>query len=309
MKKNYDELFGKRIFTIEGDITQQKAIPVAVDTVINCAANVKHFAVGDELAKVNVEGVKKLIGYCHEHKATLIQISTTSVAGTGDATIKERKIKESELYIGQELENKYIHTKFLAERCVLAATAKGLKAKIMRVGNLMPRNADGEFQINFQGNSFMSSLKAYKLLGKFPVSAMGAEAEFSPIDSTAKAIVRLAQTNGEYIVFHPYNNHAIYMSDIIYEMKEYGFAIDIVSDEEFATCLQEKMQDDNMVSALTGILAYEENNIGNPIYYLGRTNEFTTEVLYRLNFKWPMTSEVYIRTAIKALDGLGFFDE
>ena len=155
----------------------------------------------------------------------------------------------------------------------------------------------------------MSRLKAYKLLGKFPVEFMGAAAEFSPIDSTAKAILKLAQTNKEYTVFHPCNNHDIYMSDIIYIMKEYGFEIDIVSRGEFEECVKEKMQDDKIMSALTGLLAYQENDTDKPIYELGRTNEFTTEVLYRLSFKWPMTSEVYIQKAIEALDGLGFFDE
>ncbi|TWH51680.1 non-ribosomal peptide synthetase [Sporomusa sp. KB1] len=305
----YAELFGKRIFTVEGDITELAASQVTVDTVINCAANVKHFAAGDELEKVNVGGVQKLIQYCLDNKAQLIQVSTTSVSGTGDAAMKDCKIKESQLYLGQTLDNKYIYSKFLAERCVLEAIVdKGLKAKIMRVGNLMSRNTDGEFQINFQGNSFMNSLKSFKLLGKFPVAFMGGAEEFSPIDSTAKAIVKLAQTNKEYTVFHPCNNHAIYMSDIIYAMKEYGFAIDIVSDREFAECLKEKMQEAKLMPALTGILAYQENSTEKPVYGLGRTNEFTTEVLYRLNFKWPLTSEVYIKKAIEALDGLGFFD-
>ena len=308
-ENDYHELFGKRIFTVEGDITQLESINVTVDTVINCAANVKHFAVGDELEQVNVGGVKNLVQYCLANNAMLIQVSTTSVAGTGDGTMKESKIKESQLYFGQGLDNKYAQTKFLAERYVLEAITKGLNAKIMRVGNLMPRNTDGEFQINFKGNAFMNSLKAYKLLGKFPVTFMGEEVEFSPIDSTAKAILKLTQTNKEYTVFHPYNNHDIYMADVIYVMKEYGFPIDIVSEGEFEKCLQEKMQNDKMMSALTGLLAYQENNTGKPIYALGRTNEFTTEVLYRLNFKWPMTSEVYIQKVIEALDGLGFFDE
>jgi len=308
-ENDYNELFGERIFTVEGDILELKTINVTVDTVINCAANVKHFAAGDELEKVNVGGVQNLIQYCQDNNAMLIQVSTTSVSGTGDDTMKDIKIKESQLYLGQAVDNKYIYSKFLAERCVLEAIDKGLKAKIMRVGNLMSRNTDGEFQINFKGNSFMSSLKAYKLLGKFPVEFMGGTAEVSPIDSTAKAILKLTQTNNEYTVFHPCNNHDIYMSDIIYAMKEYGFDIDIVSIHEFEECLKEKMQDDKMMSALTGILAYQENNTEKPIYVLGRTNEFTTEVLYRLNFKWPMTSEVYIKKAIDALAGLGFFDE
>ena len=305
---DYAELFGNRLFTLEGDITEPESITVKVDAVINCAAMVKHFAVGDELAKVNVDGVRNLIQYCQAHDAMLIQISTSSVAGVADASMKDVRMKESDLYLGQIIDNKYVHSKFLAERCVLEAATKGLRAKIMRVGNLMARNQDGEFQLNFQGNSFMNSLKSYKLLGEFPVSRMGGEAEFSPIDSTAKALLKLAQSNCEYTVFHPYNNHFVYMADVIYAMKEYGFPIEIVSDQEFEQCLREKMQDETIMSALTGILAYQENDTEKPVYVLGSSNRFTTEVLYRLNFVWPVTSEFYIKKAIEALDSLGFFD-
>lgn len=38
--------------------------------------------------------------------------------------------------------------------------------------NLMARNADGEFQANFNSNAFMGRLKAFKLIGAFPYSGM-----------------------------------------------------------------------------------------------------------------------------------------
>ena len=52
----------------------------------------------------------------------------------------------------------------------------------------------------------------------------------------------------------------------------------------------------------------QDNNIDKPVYRLGTSNQFTTEVLYRLDFVWPMTSEFYIKKAVEALDSLGFFD-
>ena len=305
---DYADLFGSRIFTIEGDITALESMTAKVDTVINCAAIVKHFTVGDELEKANVAGVRNLIQYCQNHDALLIQVSTISVAGTGDAVLKEHKVTEAQLYVGQHVDNQYVQSKFVAERYVLEAASKGLQAKIMRVGNLTARNQDGEFQLNFQENSFMNSLKSYKLLGAFPVTSMGQPTEFSPIDSTAKAVLKLAQSNSEYTVFHAHNNHPIYMADIIYAMKDYGFPIAVVNEEQFAECLREKMQDETIMQALTGILAYQENDPDKPIYPLGISNQFTTEVLYRLNFVWPVTSEFYIKKAVEALDSLGFFE-
>ena len=65
-----------------------------------------------------------------------------------------RVFNENDLYIGQNITNEYIRTKFLAERAVLEAVSSGLDGKVIRVGNLMSRNSDGEFQINFITNGF-----------------------------------------------------------------------------------------------------------------------------------------------------------
>ena len=62
--------------------------------------------------------------------------------------------------MGQDISNKYVNTKFNAEEVILTnVTTNNLKAKIVRVGNLMSRYSDGEFQINSLENAFMKQLK------------------------------------------------------------------------------------------------------------------------------------------------------
>lgn len=170
----------------------------------------------------------------------MIQISTVSVGGEGsDGTPPmSRLFCENDLYIGQSITNEYIRTKFLAERAVLEAVSSGLDGKIIRVGNLMSRNSDGEFQINFITNGFLRSLKGYKAVGKFPMGSMHESAEFSPIDSTALSVLKLAQTDRRFTVFHACNSHRIFMSDLIYAMRNYGFKIDIVRDEDFEAAVK-----------------------------------------------------------------------
>ena len=313
--QDYDELFGKRIFCVEGDITNKDSVAtlaaVAADTVINCAACVKHFVADDTLEKINVRGVENLIELCRKTGQQLIQVSTVSIAGEGinGAPPRDKRIKENELYFNQSLENAYVHSKFLAERAVLAAVAEhGLRGKIMRVGNLMSRNSDGEFQINFLHNGFMRGLKGYKILGKFPVSAMNQPVEFSPIDTTAHAILKLSETNPEFTVFHPYNNHTVYMADVLQEMNAYGFDIAVVSDEEFGAALTAGMEDPEISPAISGLIVYLTSDTVNTVYPIDPNNQFTTEVLYRIGHSWPITNETYMHKSIQALDGLGFFD-
>ena len=44
-------------------------------------------------------------------------------------------------------------------------------------------------------------------------------------------------------------------------------------------------------------------------YMLGQSCAYTTNALYRLGFKWPVSGERYIAQMIKALDELIMFEE
>ncbi|MFA4997436.1 MAG: amino acid adenylation domain-containing protein, partial [Bacteroidales bacterium] len=138
----YDSLFGTRIIPVDGDITNPGTLEslkgMGISTVYNCAAVVKHYAAGDELVKINVEGVSNLVDFCRSDNARLIHISTVSVSGMRPKGSEDRTVfDESVLYAGQSIDNQYVLSKFLSERIVLQAVAEGMDGKVMRVGNLM----------------------------------------------------------------------------------------------------------------------------------------------------------------------------
>lgn len=309
----WDEAFRDRVVCIEGDVTDRETIAslarLDCSVVINCAACVKHFVSDDSLERINVGGVENLAAMCKASGKRLVQISTTSVAGEGDerTPLADKRMGEDELYFGQLLDNAYVRSKFLAERAVLEACGRGeLDGRIIRVGNLMSRRSDGEFQINFITNGFMRTLKAYKALGQFPMGAMHTPAEFSPIDSTAAAILKLAACEGGFTVFHAYNSHSIYMSDVIYAMRAYGFPIDVVPDEVFAASLRDASARAELSGTVLGLIAYDSGD-GAARYEIPAVNDFTAQALYRLGCKWPITDDRYLENAIRALDTLGFF--
>lgn len=310
----YEELFGNRIVVLEGDITEKDSVSrlreYEFDQVINCAACVKHFSADDTLERINYQGVLNLIQLCMETDRSLIQISTVSVAGenVGGKFPEEKKVHENELDFGQNITNKYIDTKFRAERAVLEAVAEGMKGRVIRVGNLMSRVSDGEFQINSVTNGFMRTLRGYVALGKFPVSLLDMPAEFSPIDSTADAIVRLAGAESDFSVFHAYSSYVIQMADVILQMNAVGIPVETVSDEEFQEALERALEDENKNELISGLIAYLSSDKDTKSVYIDAENSFTTKVLYRLGFKWPMPDGNYLRNALGALESLGFFD-
>ena len=311
---DYEECFATgRIRCIEGDITDPESLrqldEVDIGTVINCAALVKHFDASGALERVNVQGVQNLIDCCMGRNRRLIQISTVSVAGESinDIPNAGRQLHENELFFGQLLENDYVRSKFCAERAILEAIPKGLDAKIMRVGNLMARHSDGEFQINFRSSGFMRQLRGYKVLGAFPISMMNSPVEFSEIGMTAEAILRLSGTDSKFTVFHPCNNHLVTMADVIYIMQEHGFQIDVVSDAVFQQKLNAAAEDPAFSDAVGGLIAYMNNDTSVTRCMLDASIRYTTEALFRLGFKWPITSPNYLHNMISALDELGMF--
>ncbi len=309
-----DEEIDELVTVIDGDITDaalgERLAELSFDTIINSAACVKHFASDDSIERINVAGVKNLIAIAEARKVRLIQVSTLSVAGENvdHAFADNYRMKESQLFFGQDLSNKYAHSKFDAEEAMLQEMDKGLlDGKIIRVGNLMSRQSDGEFQINSGSNAFMRTLRGYKALGKFPYAGLDKQIDFSPIDETAKTILLLAKTPQKFTVFHSYNSHEVQMGDVIAAMNEAGIPIETVDQKTFLASIQKAMQDPSLAVAISPLFSYASGD-GRSHELIQSDQTFTVKALYHLGYRWPITDFSYLKMAIKSLDSLGFFN-
>ena len=305
--------FDERVEAFAAQITEPDALK-GIDkrglTVINCVANVKHFSAGNDIEMVNIESVRHLISFCLRTGSRLIHISTYSIAGVSIDNVPgpEVRLTEHDLYIGQNIDaNKYVYSKFKAEELVLDAIAHhGLNAKIMRVGNLSARQKDGEFQINFNTNNFLAMLRAYVIIGMVPYDALDQRFEFSPVDEVAHAIMLLAQTPKDCTVFHPYNTHRQFMSDILTGFAEAGITLKRVEPEEFQRTLESVMENPDLVTLLRPLMAYDMGT-GHKTRWIESTNDYTTQVLYRLGFQWPPTAADYVHRFVDTIMGFDYF--
>ena len=309
----YNEAFDERLHIIEGDITNfedfEKLVHEKIDTVFNCAANVKHFSSGTDIEDINLGGVVNGLKFAKMKNAKYVQISTYSIAGESIDNYPPVDVKftENDLFIGQAVDNQYLNSKFLAERAVLeAAVNDDLDVKIMRVGNLMARSSDSEFQINFVSNGFINRLKAFVTIGKMPYSMLMNPVEFSPIDITAKAIVGLSKTPKECTVFHPYDYHNISFGDIIDIIKPLGLTINPAEEEDYQKALDEALADKTKQEGVSGLITSIGSGKVKKIW-LPVDNSYTVQALYRLGITWPFLSEEYVYNFVKYLDELDFF--
>ena len=307
--ESFKELFGKRLHIVLGDVTQDIDESLKVDTVFNCAAVVKHFSEGTEIEDVNIGGAQHCVDFCIKTDAKLIHISTASTRGIWASEIKDDVFTEQRFYMGQYLGNKYIYSKFMAERLILDAVAlHGLNAKIMRVGNLAARSTDGEFQANFSTNSFMGRIRIYNMLGCCPYALRNKRVEFSPINEVAQAICLLATTPKECTVFHPYNIHGQFLGDVLTGLTSVGQGIQFVEQEDFQKAMDEAGQDPQKAKQMAALLAYKDMAHGQKTADVQRDNDYTTQVLYRLGFSWSPTSWDYVERMLTAIGGFGFFE-
>ena len=309
-EEDFSESCGEKWFVVEGDILKKEIFlgsrcAEKIDTVINCAANVAHFAYGDALSGVNVGGVNNLIEFALQEGAELCHVSTISVGGVTKEPVSTR-FSEENLFIGQRIYNEYIYTKYMAEHALLTAAAKrGLPVKIMRVGNLQGRNRDGEFQMNLRANAFTRQLSAYIKMKAVPRDVYEASVNFSPIDETARRIVLLLTADCSQTVFHVYPPDEVPYRRLFENLKKvFETEVAVVSPEEFEKLLTSMKRDESQRPLVEGLLTERPNG---KYQYLPMEANLTLAVLEELGENWQAADDDYLIKYLTALGSLDMF--
>ena len=292
-KKIFD-LIEKKVIILNGEITKPNfnlsddtyvLLKNSVKTVINSAANVKHFSKPEQIKNDNVTSVDNLINFC-EDKIALAHISTLSIAGFKGRSTIEKIYDENTLYIKQSFNNNpYLVSKFNAEVHIFKAMKNiGLNAKIFRLGNIMPRKSDGVFQKNYNQNIFITAFKSILNLQVITEELLDLKIEFSPVDECADAIIKLLDYPSG-VVYHILNKNEISIRKIINIFEKAGFKFNIVSMYRFT----------NALNSLENAYVKE--------YILGTNlNKFSQAKslswLKDCDFEWSRTDEEYINKII-----------
>ena len=304
------DLFEKRVRIVPGNITDDNIIEnlgkLSFDTLINCAACVKHYASDNSIEQVNVVGAGNMIELSRAKNARFVQVSTVSIPGAHTEETYRRNIKmaENELFVIQDMNNQYIRSKYQAELLTFQAIKQGLRGKIIRVGNLMGRYSDGEFQINMRTNAFMNALRGFVAIGKCPMSHCTDPMSFSPVDCAAKSIVLLAGTNDCFTAFHAQPRYPFDEMYVIEAANRCGLTVKPVPDKEYYDDFYRMMGDNEKSEKVSALLTNDRPDL----HMVDTENRFTTNVLYRLGFSWPLIDQSYLVRVLHGMDELGFFE-
>ena len=318
----YNDAFGKRIFVVYGDITKENfdlsqkdynALGKEASIVINSAALVKHYGDFDVFNKINVNGTKNIVQFCKKFHKKLYHVSTMSVAGMNelDEDIKsddERILfDETKLYVGQNLNNVYVYTKFQAEKVILEEVNNGLDFCILRAGNIFNRASDGRFQINVSENAYINRITALLKLGVVQSRFAKHALEFTPVDSASKAIIEIAKHDHNFNVLHLFNTNLIDFPNVIAILNNLGYKMSMVSDKFFANKVKKFLKDEKLKSQISGLIPDLNKNKTLSVVAKTLPNAyFSSQFLKTIGFEWPMIDKDYIEQFLDYFNKLGY---
>lgn len=291
------EKIKKKVIVLDGDLTREdlgvsseglKTIKSEVNTIINCAANVKHIGKYSSFYRDNVKTVLNLLNICKENNINLAHISTLSLHGFQN---KDTNVifDENVLNINQTFDKSpYLISKYEAEQKILKAINNNeVNAKIFRIGNIMPRISDGVFQRNFKQNAFMLAIKEIGNIGLQTVEMLNADLYLTPVDECAKAINIILKSTFNNTIYHIESDKIIKVSDIVKIIRKKYNELNITNVEN----LKEKLYENYNVGVehLKAIINQNTNKY---------SKDITLNILNDLNFKWNNIDESYLKNIV-----------
>jgi len=324
-----DKYIGNRIIVLKGDIIKEnfglssknyEVIINNTDTIINAAANVKHFGNFDKFKNINIDATSYTIDFCKKYSKRLLHLSTLSISGnmfldgsiSRDTLTQKTKVyfSESDLFINQSLDNVYTRSKFEAEKIILDNISTGLDAQILRLGNITSRSSDGKFQINPDSNAFTNRLKSFVLLGVVPKSLLKQEIEFTAVDECSDAIIKILQNKNKNIsVLHLYNSNHTNGDKLFKAFKSLGISIKAIDDKDFASFITDTLSDQSAKGSITGIV--NDLDLDKKLSYSSNTyikSDFSINFLLRSKFKWRKIDKEYLIKYICYLKNINYFN-
>ncbi|AXT51937.1 amino acid adenylation domain-containing protein [Aquimarina sp. BL5] len=238
--------FKNRIQVYKGDISQDmfgldestyQDLAEVSDTIINCAANVKHYGELEEFMNVNTHPINRIIDFStFKKQKTIHHVSTLSIAGYVDGDIEDEGLNviftERETDTNQHHLNNYTKSKFEADRIFDVARKDGIQVNIYRVGNLSYHSKTGKFQENIENNAFYNQIRANLFLEAVIDSDINFE--ISCIDKVAEGIIKLFDKKAlQNRNFHLKNEYLLPNKNFVKALNRNNFKVEALDAREF----------------------------------------------------------------------------
>lgn len=290
---------------LELESIQYKNLISCIDSIIHCAALVKHYGNYKIFYQANVQATVNVLelakytkGKDFHYISTIGVFANNSIPECGYNIFTENTINDN-------LANKYniyTRTKYEAEQVTLKYREYGVKTNIYRIGTLAMNSTSYKIQENIQEIAFFHKVKTFLNLGVIPKEL--SDVEISPVDSTALAIVKLFDkeklSNQTYHVFNP---HSYNLFNAFTAYKNVNIRVRVVSISEFIDIISTQFVGNRNTKQLELFMLHhgwlKKNLRMNDLLSAIIFQDKTDYILKKLSFSWPKITDNMLFELIK----------
>ena len=276
--------------------TQYQKLINNVDSIIHAAALVKHYGDYTRLYRANVQATINLLELSKQTKGKDFHyISTVAVLINGHVPNRSYytfdEDDDASILFGRD--NVYARTKYEGEVIVNDYRKYGLISNIYRLGNVAMHSINRKHQENFGDNAFFVIAKTIKSLGI--VANEIDEVEVSPVDLTAKAIVKLFdKTYLSNMTHHVFNPRLSNLSQLLVEAKD-NTLIKVCAIDEFVDTVLKKLDTDSKMRKQVELFMLHQEWLQdinlNQLTKIKILNRKTSMLLAGVGFIWPKVTK------------------
>jgi amino acid adenylation domain-containing protein/thioester reductase-like protein len=224
-----DFTLDKRVVVVVGDLglprfglseQQFGKLATSVDVIYHNGAFVNLIYPYSALRSVNVLGTQEILKLASQIKVKPIHfISTLDVFQTPYYAGLQAILEDDDLTHVEGLADGYAQSKWVGEKLVMAANARGIPATIYRPGMITGHSQTGASQTNDLIGRLIRGLME---MGKAP--ELDLQMSLTTIDYVSKAIAHLSQQPASLgQVFHLVSPHAVSLREIVNAIQSFGY--------------------------------------------------------------------------------------
>ncbi|MEI8055437.1 MAG: amino acid adenylation domain-containing protein [bacterium] len=309
------ETYRDRITLLSSDIERQyldlssaqyNNLVDSVDSIIHSAALVKHYRHYDESYKTNVQSTINLLELSKLTIGKDFHYISTGGVLVQDGYVPNRSYftfhEDDDAGILVDRNNPYAKTKYEGELVVNKYRKYGVTSNIYRLGNVAMHSTNYRHQENIKDNAFFVQLKTLLSIGLIYNELI--KVEVSPVDCTAKAIIKLFDqlylSNQTYHVFNP---HLCDLNEVFAEQNK---QISVCSIGEFIDKIvvglgTTKIVDNKQVELFMLHQKWLGEVNTNNVTLVEILQNKTNVILAKLGFSWPkVTKNMWVDIIKKA---------
>ena len=240
------EMIASRVSIVIGDLAEPglglapaegEALAASIDTIVHVGAAVNLLLPYSSLRAANVRAVEDVLRLATSGRSKSVHhVSTVEVLTDTDPSAPGAWLERPAAASPLRLHDGYGQSKWVAEKLVEAARARGIRAFIHRPGRLMGHARTGAFNPE---DFLVRILDACGQVGAAPI--LGTSVDITPVDYAARALVRLAALEPlSEPAFHFVNPHVITWTKLVARIVSAGYFLRSIPHGEWCRILEER---------------------------------------------------------------------